>query len=219
MGNFDKQVVICLANNLHQTATAISNKQRVGRTSAIIRYGDWRGGLPTEKLSQEENTEYHLGGVKSRMVIVAHGNEESTVINGRQTGKDLAEFVEALLDEKIGRITLHICFGGGRVGPRWDWKKKPSEQMGSFTVSPYKSIAYDFASHAGSLTYQVTARTDEVAGSFNPDTLGGFQRSVGGSFARRLGDKLVLTTDPESSPTKMKAPSASFNTKAPAVAV
>lgn len=214
VGVFEKQVVVCLASNLNNSATAIANKDHAdARSSVIVRYGDWTGGMPTRKLSAlGEN--YDIKGMKSRLVVLAHGDPTSSGINGRAelTGKKLAQFVGALLEERIGRITLHMCYGGGHITRRGDWETPSSSP--TFSVSPWDSIACDFASHAGGLAAQVTARTDVVSGSYNDRTLKGFKRTVGGSSEKRMGDKVLFRVDSSSSLSNSVRPRISFVTSA-----
>jgi hypothetical protein len=203
MGDFNKQVVVCLATDLEETARAIANKERSGRVSAILRFGNWTGGMPTQKMSKNGEG-YALAGAQSRLVVVAHGDPTSRGINGSSalTGKKLAEFVSYLLDEPIGRITLHICYAGGN--------QDPEERVG-----PFDSLACDFASHAGRLAAEVTARCDRVGGTYNPETMKGFTRSVGGRShnERRMEDKVVFTVNTSSTLDSSKSPSAVYNTK------
>jgi hypothetical protein len=187
MGDFNKQVIVCLASDLEETARAIANKERSARTSAIMRYGDWTGGMPQQRLSANGG-DYRLAGSRSRLVIVAHGDENSRCINGSAalTGKTLAEFVAGLVDGPVDRVTLHICCGGGNTDAG---------------VGPFDSIACEFARHAGGITREVTARTGVVAGTYYPNNLTGFKRSVGGrqGNARRDDDKVVFEVNPGSS--------------------
>ena len=81
MAMFTKQVVGSVAEDLSETATAIANKEREGCTCSIMRYGTWGGGMPSKTLASNGDS-YRLGGLRSRLVIVAHGDSTSTCING-----------------------------------------------------------------------------------------------------------------------------------------
>ncbi|MDI1260680.1 hypothetical protein [Aquabacterium sp.] len=181
------QIVKYLDGDLEPTAKHIANKP--GNTTAS--WGPYSG-------SSTQSPGGALSGVGAdfRLVIVGHGDPQSTSIgNNNLSAKKLAEVVSIWLGgTKIKRISLHMCHGGGNRG------SATGADVEQFTVRPQNSFAAKFASYCGQLTQDVTARTDSVAGTFTENANGGttsFKRTVGGRH-KALGDKLVFTTNPQS---------------------
>ncbi len=227
--NYSTQAVICLDSSLVTTAKGIQAKPRLsGDASGVLdgrtinRSVLYMGG-PIISLPAE----YRLAN--SRLIIIGHGDEKSTVIMGNgQRGTDfqwtptqLARMVKYWLDGSVIKtISIRSCFGGGDRGGK---HRSPGEDLGKYlgrmTVDPRKSFAYEFASRCGN-AQQVTARTGEVetntrfTGDANPlaldfeDRVVSFTQKVGG-LRRGKAYKVVFTPDPHARPDSPKVPGVS----------
>ncbi len=128
----------------------------------------------------------------SRLIIVAHGNPESTFIMGdniQWDAKTLATNVKGWLNNAvIGRISLHMCMGSGNRGAA------TGTNFANFTVHPTRSFAYSFASHCNFAT-SITARTERTTVQIGGDH--GTRRVVGPpgqKVHQGPGDKIVFLT-------------------------
>ena len=152
---------------------------------------------------------------KSRLIIIGHGNRESTEIMARDPSshstldpKTLAENVSNWLgNRKIERISLHMCYGGGNRGNA-QGSTLNEEFLAQFEVRPEESFAWEFAKHAGQFAKEISARTQNVREretSVADGTKDGkfvtAHREVGnkrtGDYRHKgFGDKYVIYTDP-----------------------
>jgi hypothetical protein len=186
---YDRQGVLCLAADLSDTADSLWGKRAAAgesdKTHRVNMYG-WRGGTATEAAFSDLP-------LNSRLIILVHGDENSTVANGRYTPAQLAALVKSLLGgRRIQRISLHMCYGGGNKGTA------TGSNSSEFHTSPQDSFAQKFASIAGEFAREVSARTDVVSGLTYRDATTGaitnFQRTVG-DRRKTEGDKLVFTVN------------------------
>jgi hypothetical protein len=150
---------------------------------------------------------------KSRLIILGHGNRESTEIARDTSGhstldpKTLAENVSNWLgNRKIERISLHMCYGGGNRGNA-QGSTLNEEFLAQFEVRPEQSFAWEFAKHAGHLAKEISARTQaiseretRVADGTKDGKFVTAYREVGhkttGYRYKGFGDKYVIYTDP-----------------------
>lgn len=185
--------IVCLANDLRAHAEALQNKR--------IASGDLK-----KKINQVEQISSHITFYpqtpgwqwykKSRLVIVGHGDDGSrciTVDSVRWDPAELARHVASWLNNQtIGRISLHMCFGGGNRG------NATGDRFEAFEVRPSQSFAYKFASCC-SLATSITARTDTMSMQVHTKPQPGTSvpkfitahRDVGYRL-KGLGDKIVF---------------------------
>jgi hypothetical protein len=157
---YSTQAIVCLANDLRATAEAFQRKReiegdlrktinRVEQTAATVHYYPDVIGLPNLFSGRPDGS----GG--SRLIIVGHGNPESTHIIGdgvQWTAEELNTHVEGWLNGSvINRISLHMCFGGGN----------PTGRLAPMPVAPENSFAMAFA-RICQVARSVTARTEVV---------------------------------------------------------
>jgi len=146
------------------------------------------------------------------LIILGHGDPDSTIIASGTSGglTWMSEQLYTLLYSwlvpagkmamRVQRISLHMCYGGGNKGNLAT--AGSASRTSQFIVPPSKSFAQKFASIAGTLTVDVTARTDTT--NMVPTTRGGtFVTAVRNVAGRHHGegDKFVFTTVDGSSPT------------------
>jgi hypothetical protein len=153
----------------------------------------------------------------SLLTIVAHCDPGNGGISERSLSpQHLAKAVLKYLGgTKIRRISLDMCHGGGKRGP------VVGKNVESFEQKPTDSFAYRFASYAGQLARDVTARTDIVKTIINTDvnktkgteTITDVRRVVGSGDNPRhktVGDKIIFVTHPESTVDNSVAPTMRF---------
>jgi hypothetical protein len=205
------QAIVCLAPDLKENAEALQAKRTAaGDTRSMVFEGVQIGELPEDYRGQE-----------SRLIILGHGTEKSTVIctsrggANPRTAEVLARIVSVWLTPagagspaRIKRISLHMCLGGGNRGGT----RGLHSLTNAFDVPPENSFACQFASHAGNLTIDVTARTDDaqmrVETKGTTDVFVNAQRMIGpiGDRHHAEGDKYVFVADPRSTPDKPLPP-------------
>jgi hypothetical protein len=154
------QAIVCLANDLRGTAEALHWKRenegdlvktinQEEQIAATVHYYPAVDGLPRLFTARDDGS----GG--SRLIIVGHGNPESTHIMGdgfQWEPEVLNEKVEGWLNRAIiNRISLHMCFGGGN----------PTGRLGPMPVAVEKSFAMEFAKVCR-VARSITARTEVV---------------------------------------------------------
>lgn len=149
----------------------------------------------------------------SRLIILGHGDQGSTrictaVIGGHQyDAQHFARMVRGWLGgdgggkpSRVKRISLHMCFGGGNRGGAVD-SGNLRQFMSQYTVLPTKSFAHDFASRAGELAEEISARTDDTW--MFRDTIDGVVVDAGRFVGqpgrhKERGDKFMFLPDPAS---------------------
>jgi len=155
------QAIVCLAGDLRDTAVSLQEKRQlegdlrktindVEQIAATVHYWPDVNGLPNLFTARPDGS----GG--SRLIIVGHGNPESTHILGDGFQWEAAELntrVETWLNRSIiNRISLHMCFGGGN----------PTGHLGPMPVGPANSFAMAFA-RICRVARSITARTHVVS--------------------------------------------------------
>jgi hypothetical protein len=158
---YTTQAIVCLAGDLAQVAQALQQKRVIEgdlaktisgtrQIAATVHYHPNLNGLPNFFRTRDDGT----GGF--RLIIVGHGNPESTHIMGTniQWGpSELSENVGRWVGGRtINRISLHMCFGGGNPLGR---------AAAPMPVPVERSFAMAFA-RVCEYTRSVTARTDLV---------------------------------------------------------
>ena len=100
---------------------------------------------------------------------------------------------------RVQRISLHMCYGGGNRGNVA--VTGSAGRTSQFTVPPSRSFAQKFASMAGALTVDVSARTEatNMVSTTQGDTFVTAHRNVDGRHQAE-GDKFIFTTAPGSTP-------------------
>jgi hypothetical protein len=205
------QAIVFIASDLEENARALQMKREAaGDTTvefegfdpfakSIVLQGPLIGTLPWAYRQPE-----------SRLIILGHGDEKSTFIATAERGGStytplqFAEVVRGWLGAnsnyaptKVKRISLHMCHGGGNRGSA-EGNTLNRAFFEEFTKLPADSFAYKFASMAGELAVDITARTDDVGMReyYNHD--GQFataRREIGGRH-KGFGDKFVFVTNP-----------------------
>lgn len=170
--HYTTEAIICLDTSLANSARAIHAKRRLACDTKVTiaqRQLDksvlFMGG-PVISLPPE----YRL--INSRLIIIGHGDPESTVISGRSTSgeefrwdpRQLARMVRFwLAGSVINTISIHSCFGGGnRGGVSHTAGESQADYMSRMTVDPRKSFAFKFACLCGSAK-RVTARNGQIS--------------------------------------------------------
>ncbi len=202
------QAIVCLANDLRGTADSLQEKRgleedirktinEVEQIAATVHYWPAVAGLPNLYRARGDGS----GG--SRLIIVGHGNPESTHILGdglQWTAAELNTQVETWLNRSIiNRISLHMCFGGGN----------PSGHLAPMPVDPANSFAMAFA-RICRVARSITARTHLVnilrktSGPSNVPQdqwpLTDVQRTVGGRHQAPGIDKYVFEPQADGRP-------------------
>lgn len=197
------QAIVLLAQDLSENADALQSK-RVAAEDLQIKFGD---DPPIDKSRifqglQITTLEEEYRQPTSRIIVLGHGDIDSTAIMGdgglQLDGKQFAQRMRGWLTapgykpSRVQRISLHMCYGGGRRGTA---PVLGSSNAVGFAKSPVNSFAYEFARHAGELAVDVTARTARVRMNINSAVP---FREVGEPDAPRRhkkeGDKFVFTT-------------------------
>jgi hypothetical protein len=204
------QAIVFIASDLEENARALQMKREAaGDTTvefadlapvaqSIVLQGPLIGTLPLAYRQPD-----------SRLIILGHGDEDSTFIATAEQGGSTytpLQFTEVVrgwlgansgyVPMKVRRISLHMCYGGGNRGnARGNTIDRAFFEQ--FTKLPNKSFAYKFASMAGELADDITARTDDVAMSVysRGDQFETARREVGGRH-KGFGDKFVFVTNP-----------------------
>jgi len=218
--SYTTQAIICLANDLENSARARQAKReaagdddlnltigtaptRTVKKSRLFLNGSAMGSLPVE---------YRL--TNSRLIIHGHGNPQSTHImgsNGLQwTPKQLAEKIKGWLDGcRIKRISLNMCYSAGNRGGQG------ATDLDSWTVSAFESFAYQLARHcrygetiSGATDVHETNRRVTSTGELSREGAVVFS-TVGGRYKQK-GDKVIFTTDPNATPDNPVDPTASL---------
>ena len=191
---YTTQAIVCLAGNLAQVAQALQQKRVIEgdlektisgtrQIAATIHYHPNLNGLPNFFQTRDDGT----GGF--RLIIVGHGNPESTAIMGTNIQWGPAELSRnvgvGVGGRTINRICLHMCFGGGNPLGR---------AAAPMPVPVERSFAMEFAG-ACQYTRSVTARTDlvnlEIATTPQPGVprdqwpVNSVHRTVGGQVKQR----------------------------------
>jgi hypothetical protein len=191
---YSTQAIVCLAGDLRETAEALQTKRtlagdargtinQVEQVTSSVHYWPAVDGLPQIYAANANGT----GGF--RLIIIGHGNPESTHIVGdgiRWTPAELNTQVEEWLGRRvISRISLHMCFGGGN----------PTGRLGPMPVAPGRSFAAEFT-RICRCAQSVSARTDVVSmqTTSQAGAIVGVQRIVGDDSRHKgSGDKYVFT--------------------------
>jgi hypothetical protein len=148
--------IICLANDLRETALLLQEKREIAddlrkRINGVDQTASAVAFYPNVPVVNWFSN--------SRLIVVGHGNPESTHMIGdgmQWEPKQLAEEVNKWLNGLvIKRISLHMCFGGGNRGAG------AGTNFDAFTVHPTQSFAYKFASLCGN-SETITARTERT---------------------------------------------------------
>lgn len=220
------QAIICLDQSLLRAAKATQAKRRLAGDTTVNLGGQtvsksvlYMSG-PVIKLPEEYQQ------ATSRLIIIGHGNPESTHISGTgSSGTDfwwtptqLARMVQYWLDGNVIKtISIRSCYGGGdRGGKHRSGGESVGAYMGRMTVDPRKSFAYEFASRCGNAE-RVTARTGVVetttsfTGDADPTALDFEDRVTGmtqkvSNVRRGKAYKAEFTPDPYARPDNPKAP-------------
>jgi hypothetical protein len=210
---YDTQAIVYIADDLRENAESLQNKRALAgdgevtytgigtvQKSRIFSAGDL-GVLPRV---------YRQPG--SRLIILGHGDADSTIIATATEGGETytpEEFVgvvegwlgntDTIRTSGIKRISLHMCYGGGNRGNTTG--PVSSAMLALYRVDPRSSFAYAFASRAGHLAADVTARTGTVhmhIHSVRPEIGAEYpvhiRRHVGGGHHQREGDKFIFRT-------------------------
>jgi hypothetical protein len=222
--SYTTQAIVCLANDLAETANAIhAKREAAGDATGLVNSRNIDRSIVVIGSPHQLAAQYRYSN--SRLYIVGHGNPESTHIMGTTSGRriqwdavQLAEKIFSWLgDSIIARISLHMCFGGGnRSRIRGSATRGSTESLESylsrFEVDPRNSFAYKLARHC-CLGRTITARTDVVAGTTTSrnGTIIDFSRTVGGHTTGAY-DKATFTTVNGARPTNPIDPSVSIQT-------
>jgi hypothetical protein len=141
-------------------------------------------------------------GDDARIIIIGHGDRDSTIITNAECAEDytytpvqLAQKIKAALGNKrIGRIALKACWAAGN--------SKPAQ--GQDKVGIKQSFAWQLASvcgFAGSVTGKMTQLHRMMHTNFNQPTgvMFTFARDEGANKARKMirGDGVILTPNPD----------------------
>lgn len=218
---YDSQAILLLAPDLMPDAQHLQQKREAA--GDIKNAFDFN--MPKSRIFQHQQItvlpiEYRQN--TSRIFVLGHGDPGSTKIfsarNGGQSWDpaQLHAILKAWMTttgyqpSKVQRISLLMCYGGGNRGGN---RGKNAIVAGSglnqtgFQVKPENSFAHNFARIAGTLTVDVTARTDVGQGSTS--TINGqfstYKQLVAGRHHGE-GDKFVFTTVDGSTPTNPQNP-------------
>lgn len=184
------QAIVCLANDLRGTAEALHwKREHAGDVQKRIN-GE-------EQLASSVHYWPNVQGLpkmysRSRLIIVGHGNPESTHImgNGVQwTPEELNTQVGQWLDNSvIERISLHMCYGAGN--PAGEFDVMPVAPDNSFAAAFARVCKYarSFSGRTSTTTVQTTTR--DVGGA---PTVVNVRRIVGDAGRHKgAGDKYVF---------------------------
>jgi hypothetical protein len=227
---YSTQAIICLDRDLLSAAKATQAKRRLA--------GDTTGMLNGQEVALSHlymsgpvvslPGEYRLAN--SRLIIIGHGNPQSTHISGSSasgtdfwwTPTQLARMVHYWLDGNVIKtVSIRSCYGGGDRGGK---HRSPGEDLGKYlarmTVDPRKSFAYEFASRCAN-AQRVTARTGVVTSEYSyvlgadvdaddfGDSVVSMTQKVSG-VRRGKAYKAVFTPDPHARPDNPKSPGVSM---------
>jgi hypothetical protein len=203
--DYDTQAIVYIAADLKDNADTLQGK-RVAAGDKTANYGGDIGSVEVSAVFHgplltklpivycQEN---------SRLIILGHGDEDSTIISTAEDGglcftpEQLAGKVDQWLGaNRIKRISLHMCYGGGNRGTATGTEANREFYKG-FKVLPNKSFAFTFASMVGGLCESVTARTEgtNMHRTVNSaKVVMNAERLVDGRH-KGFGDKYVFITD------------------------
>lgn len=204
------QAIVLLAADLERIARGLQGKRETAgdaRNSAIVSLV-----VPGQPINQIDN---RFCGPGSRLILVGHGVLKATHLvgdgdiqwDGEMLARRVIEWVGGprAREQRIGRISLHVCFGGGNRGATRGTER---EILRDFTVRPNQSLAWNLARCVGCIAVSVTARTDVVGGQI--PSRGGrptFQRVVGENDRHHAyGDKYVFWPARDSHPDNQAVP-------------
>jgi hypothetical protein len=208
---YDSQAILVLADDLMGNARTLQNKREAA--------GDLESAFSSNAKSrifervQITTLPLEYRQATSRLIVLGHGDEDSTIIASATTGGltwtplQLHELLKAWMSStgkeptRVQRISLHMCFGGGNRGT----VPVPGSagKTNQFKVPPSQSFAQKFASMAGCLTVDVTARTEatNMVSTTSNNVFVTAERQVGGRH-KAEGDKFLFTTVAGSTPEK-----------------
>lgn len=219
---YTTQAIVCLADDLYNAARATNAKRRLAGDETGLVNGEMIHRSALYVLGSQHILPEEYRYSNSRLIIIGHGNPESTHIMGtaglQWTPVQLAQAVNNWLDGcVIKTISLRMCYGGGRRGGA---TRGATEELNTFIsrfgVDPRRSFAYEFARHCG-LASQITARTDVLTVSWsytgtdpgNESTVTRQENLVGGVH-KGHAYKITLTPASGASPTNPLDPTVSL---------
>lgn len=224
------QAIICLDQSLLRAAKATQAKRRLAGDTTVNLGGQVVNKSVLYMSGPLVNLPEEYRQATSRLIIIGHGNPESTHISGSGSGgtdfwwtpTQLARMVMFWLSGNvIQTISIRSCYGGGdRGGKHRSSGEDLGRYLGRMTVDPRKSFGYEFASRCPN-AQQVTARTGVVTtvtsftGDEDPtaldfeDRVTGMTQKVSG-VRRGKAYKAIFTPNPHARPDDPKAPGVSM---------